>query len=105
MVLVKLTLRNEPAMDTIAVILLTLALSTGTRGDPDHRSWSVDVLYRYVTYPTLERCLSMLDGEIDRIEAVLTTIAPRMQSDHTMDNVTLDNLTGRCVLLRKQDMQ
>jgi hypothetical protein len=92
-------------METVAVILLTLALSTGAKDDPDYKTWSVDVLYRYVTYPTMERCLSMLDGEIDRIEAVLTTVAPRMQSDHTVDNGALDNLTGRCVLLRKQDMQ
>jgi hypothetical protein len=92
-------------MDMVAVILLTLQLSTGTTGEPDRRMWSVDVLYRDVTYPTMERCLSMLDGEIDRIEVVLTTVAPRMQSDHTMDNTTLNNLTGRCVLLRKQDMQ
>jgi len=92
-------------MDTVAVILLTLALSTGAKDDPDYKTWSVDVLYRTITYPAMDTCLSMLDSEIDRIEAVLTTVAPRMQSDHTMDAVTLANLTGRCVLLRKQDMQ
>jgi hypothetical protein len=92
------------AMDTVAVILLTLSLSTGTSGDPDYKTWSVDVLYRYVTYPTLERCLNMLDGEVHRIEAILTTVAPRMQSDHTTDNAALDNLTGRCVMARKQDL-
>jgi hypothetical protein len=92
-------------MDMVAVILLTLQLSTGTTGEPDRRMWSVDVLYRYVTYPTMEKCLSMLDGEIDRIEAVLTTVAPQMRADHTVDNGALDNLTGRCVMVRKQDMQ
>jgi hypothetical protein len=97
--------QDESAMDMVAVILLTLALSTGTRGDPDYRTWSVDVLYRYVTYPTLERCLNMLDGEIDRIEAILTTVGRQMRADHSIDNGTLDSLTGRCVMLRKQDAQ
>jgi len=92
-------------MEMVAVILLTLSLSTGAKDEPDHKTWSVDVLYRYVTYPTIEKCLTMLDGEIDRIEAVLTTISPRMQSDHSLDNAALDSLTGRCVLVRKQDLQ
>ncbi|WP_147023143.1 hypothetical protein [Microvirga aerophila] len=92
-------------MDMIAVIVLTLQLSTGPTGEPDRRMWSVDVLYRYVTYPTMDKCLSMLDGEIDRIEAVLTTVAPQMRADHTVNNGVLDNLTGRCVMVRKQDLQ
>jgi hypothetical protein len=92
-------------MDMVAVILLTLQLSTGTTGEPDRRMWSVDVLYRYVTYPTMERCLSMLDGEVHRIEAILTTVAPHIRADHTIDNAALDNLTGRCLMVRKQDLQ
>jgi hypothetical protein len=92
-------------METVAVILLTLALSTGAKDDPDYKTWNVDVLYRYVTYPTMDKCLSMLDGEIDRIEAVLTTVAPQMRADHTVDNGVFANLTGRCVMVRKQDLQ
>jgi hypothetical protein len=82
-------------MDMVAVILLTLSLSTGAKDDPDHRTWTVDVLHRDITYPTMDRCLSMLDGDIDRIGSLLTTVGPRMRLDHTTNTVALDNIIGR----------
>jgi hypothetical protein len=92
-------------MELVAVLLLTLSLSIGAKDDSDHKAWTVDVLYHDVNYPTMEKCLSMLDGDINRIEAVLRLIGPRMQPDRTTDAVTLDKITGRCVLARKQDMR
>jgi hypothetical protein len=92
-------------MDMVAVILLTLSLSTGAKDDSDHKTWIADVLHRDVTYPTMDKCLSMLDSDLDRIESVLTMIGPRMQADHTTDTVSLDKVTGRCVMVRRQDLQ
>ncbi len=91
-------------MNMVAVILLTLSLSTGTKGDADYKTWNVDVLYRYVTYSTIDQCLSMLDGEVHRLEEILTTVAPHMRSDHTIDSSTLDNIGGRCIMVRREDL-